>query len=355
MEADFDSDSDSGSDYLSFEESDDDEETKEEKEARERERRMVLEAAGLIVQVDVKPPPALVRARSLKKTGSIRVKTREVSEATIGPGDAMMSEHEKEKKQRRAPPAIPITPLTPTQPGVTDPVSDPHTPTTSTATEPSSATAPPRPPRRKKGKRSMSTTSSVKDLPPLPLNNDASVSPPSTSPVRTAFDPDEHARQLDDAFERYESFRNANLGGNHTGNRLSVVSAASTDTSSLYPPPSPTDKESVDTPVHRRRSLSNLSSHFPGLHTHGQGKTNEAGSGTPTSKYSHFLQFLGVGRSSTPEEGNGSGRKLIISGPIPINGSGEGESLSNSGGEQRSASPAFGSVSFCPKESQLVG
>lgn len=201
----------------------------------------------------------------------------------------------------------------------------------------------------------MSTTSSVKDLPPLPLNNDASVSPPSISPVRTAFDPDEHAKQLDDAFERYESFRNANLGGNHTGNRLSVVSAASTDTSSLYPPPSPTDKESVDTPVHRRRSLSNLSSHFHGLHTHGQGKIDQAGSGTPTSgsKYSHFLQFLGVGRSSTPEEGNGSGRKLIISGPIPISGSGEGESLSNAGGEQKSASPAFGSVSFCPKEPHI--
>lgn len=248
MEAGYDSDSDSGSDYLSFEESDDDEETKDEKEARERERRMVLEAAGLIVQVDgsVKPPASLVRARSLRKTEGLRVKTREVSEATVGPGpggDTSLSDHEKEKKQRRAPPAVPVIPSTSAQPG--DTVSDPITTdmSASGSVNVGLTTAPPRPPRRKSGKRSTSTTSPLKGLPPLPTNH-TSISPPY-SPVQT-FDPDEHARQLDDAFERYESFRNAKLSGSHEGNRLSVISATSTDASSLHPPSSPTDRESVE-------------------------------------------------------------------------------------------------------------
>ncbi len=49
-----------GSDYLSFDESDIEDtypETKAEREAREHERQLVLEAAGLIVKQDVKPPP----------------------------------------------------------------------------------------------------------------------------------------------------------------------------------------------------------------------------------------------------------------------------------------------------------
>lgn len=59
-----DSDSESGdSDYMSFESSDDDDEgpsypeTKAEREARAHERQLVLEAAGLILKQDVKPPP----------------------------------------------------------------------------------------------------------------------------------------------------------------------------------------------------------------------------------------------------------------------------------------------------------
>lgn len=46
----------SDSDYLSFDESDA-EETEAERKAREHERQLVLEAAGLIVKEDVKPPP----------------------------------------------------------------------------------------------------------------------------------------------------------------------------------------------------------------------------------------------------------------------------------------------------------
>ncbi|KAK0492066.1 hypothetical protein EDD18DRAFT_1080080 [Armillaria luteobubalina] len=57
MDADTETD---GSDYLSFAESDIEDtypETKAEREAREHERQLVLEAAGLIVKQDVKPPP----------------------------------------------------------------------------------------------------------------------------------------------------------------------------------------------------------------------------------------------------------------------------------------------------------
>ncbi|KAJ7500362.1 hypothetical protein B0H11DRAFT_1908822 [Mycena galericulata] len=55
-------DSDSDSDYLSFDGSA--EESEADFEAREHERQLVLEAAGLIVQKDVKPPPRPVRRRS---------------------------------------------------------------------------------------------------------------------------------------------------------------------------------------------------------------------------------------------------------------------------------------------------
>ncbi|KAK0227784.1 hypothetical protein IW262DRAFT_1445704 [Armillaria fumosa] len=58
-DADADTETD-GSDYLSFDESDIEDtypETKAEREAREHERQLVLEAAGLIVKQDMKPPP----------------------------------------------------------------------------------------------------------------------------------------------------------------------------------------------------------------------------------------------------------------------------------------------------------
>jgi hypothetical protein len=57
-EEDSDSDADSDSDYVSFENDETD------FEAREHERQLVLEAAGLIVQKDVKPPPRPIRRRS---------------------------------------------------------------------------------------------------------------------------------------------------------------------------------------------------------------------------------------------------------------------------------------------------
>lgn len=337
---DSDSDSDSGSDYLSFQESEDDEETKEEKEARERERRMVLEAAGLIVQVDkhVKPPPALVRARSLKK--------REISEGIVGPGGEIVEEPGKEK--RRPPPAIPISPSQSTEPADIVVTSFATAISSMSAAGPSSepGTRPPRPPRRRHNKRSLSSASSMKDLPPIPADREEP----------KGFDPDEHAKRLDDAFERYESFRNANLGGNYDANRLSVVSGTSTDTSSLYPPSSPTttmgsgsaSKETDKGSAHRRHSWGDLSAHFHGLHSHpGHGKGEESGAGASGgggSRYSHLFQFLNMSRSKTPE--GGAGRKFVISGPMAMNG-GEGEGASSGVGEVRSESPAFGSVCCC--------
>lgn len=64
----------SGDDYFSVADADDSEEENEIEEgtdadwdAREKERQRVLEAAGLIVNQDVKPPPRLARARSARQ------------------------------------------------------------------------------------------------------------------------------------------------------------------------------------------------------------------------------------------------------------------------------------------------
>lgn len=56
--------------YLSFSDSDDEkigEESVEDRRARENERQLVLQAAGLVVNEDVKPPASLTRARSERK------------------------------------------------------------------------------------------------------------------------------------------------------------------------------------------------------------------------------------------------------------------------------------------------
>ncbi|KAF8638846.1 hypothetical protein AX17_001904 [Amanita inopinata Kibby_2008] len=201
--------SDSASDYLSFESDGgvDVADAKAEHEARERERerQKVLEAAGLIVTQDVRPPPELVRTRS------------------------------KNTKHRPAP-AVP---------------------------------------HRCSVRQNNSYT---KDLPPVP---DLELM--------------DHATRLEDAFDRFESFRNQQL----SNNRLSVIS---TDSVNLAPP---TTSTLGTNPLARTTSREN----------EGQGK------------YSHFLHFF-----KTPEIEKRSSSTLTISAPI----SGIPQDASRSG------SPGFG-------------
>jgi len=206
-------DSDSDSDYLSFDDIDN-QESDTTKEARERARQLVLEAAGLIVNQDIKPPP---------------------------------------RPKRRSAPAAP---------------------------------------RR--------VPSEHKDLPPVP---DPEAGPdPEVEKV-------DHEANLDDAFARYESFRNtqSNL------NRLSVVS---TDSGTL--PSSPTATISTMT----------MSS------TH-------SGSGEGSGRYSQFLQFLKSG-SKTPEGERKSVATLNISAPI-LNVNLSAQSTPQDG-PSRPNSPSFGMV-----------
>jgi actin cytoskeleton-regulatory complex protein PAN1 len=186
---DFDSDSDS--EYVSF---DDIEDQASDKETRERERQLVLEAAGLVVNQDAKPPP---------------------------------------KPKHRPAPCVPQPVL-----------------------------------------------SRQKTLPRVP---DSKAEP----------DPDiekvDYEASLDDAFARYESFRNtqSNL------NRLSVIST-----------------ESGTSPVSPTPTISSMAMSL----TH-------SGGGESSSRYSHFLQFLKSG-NKTPEGERRSVATLNISAPIMnLNGS----------------------------------
>ena len=200
-----DSDSDSDSDYVSFE----DEESDSTKKARERERQLVLEAAGLVVNQDVKPPP---------------------------------------KPKHRPAPSVP---------------------------QPSS-------------RRIV--------LPPVP---DPTAGPdPEVEKV-------DYKTSLDDAFARYESFRNtqSNL------NRLSVISTES-GTSSISPTPM------AMSPIH-------------------------SGSGESSSRYTHFLQFLKSG-NKTPEGERRSVATLNISAPI-MNLNGSNQSIPQDV-PPRLNTPSFGMV-----------
>lgn len=216
-------DSDSDSDYLSFDESDNEEsdhhDIKAEREAREHERQLVLEAAGLIVNQDVKPPPRLILMRN------------------------------KSNKKRRPPPTAPRL-------------------------------------------SSRASTPSMKELPPVPPPGPESETEPDQEPI-------DHARRLDDAFDRYESFRK-NQGT--ASNRMSVASSLSLETV----PASPT--------------TSTMSSAAPSQSREGESRS-----------YSSFLHFLG--RSRTPVEGE-KRTTLNISGPITH--------ISND--PSRTNSPAFGTV-----------
>ena len=210
-----DSDSDSDSNYISFD-GIEDEVLDNTKETRERERQLVLEAAGLVVNQDVKPPP--------------------------------------KQKHRPAPPIPQLV------------------------------------------------SSRYKDLPLVP--------DPEAEPDQEVENVD-HEASLDDAFARYESFRNnqSNL------NRLSVIS---TDSGNLPGSPTPT--------------ISSFSMSMS--HTHSGGSES-------SSRYSHFLQFLKSG-NKTPERNPKTVATLNISAPIMT------VSASNQSTVQdvpsRSNSPSFGMV-----------
>lgn len=209
-----DSSESSDEDYFSVADSEDEQvETDADWEAREKERQRVLEAAGLIVNEDVKPPPRLERTRSARK--------------------------------RRTPPAAP------------------H-------------------------RSSIISDSSSKDLPPVP--------DPEPSPV-------DHSTRLDDAFDRYETFKQQ-AQQTPNSNRLSVASSFETAQSSLGSP------------------AVSLAPSTSGLSKDGEGRS-----------YSHLLNFLG---RKTPGSDGPEKRTLTISAPI----------MNNPDSPSRENSPAFGSVSL---------
>lgn len=205
-----DEDESSDSDYYSATDDSDDEgvegDSNKDREAREKERQRVLEAAGLIVNEDVKPPPKVERARSTRI--------------------------------RRPAPAAPQ-------------------------------------------RSSVISNTSVKDLPPVPQNEDGPIEP---------------TVRLDDAFDRYEAFKKTQS----SNNRLSVASSFETG------PSSPT---------------SGSPSITPSISRDGEGRG-----------YIHLLSFLG---RKTPANETSERRTLNISAPI----------LNISDSPSRDNSPAFGSVS----------
>jgi actin cytoskeleton-regulatory complex protein PAN1 len=190
-------------------------ETSEERAAREKERQAVLEAAGLIVRQDVKPPPRPARKKLDSETPS--------------------------SKRRRPAPAAP--------------------------------------------QRASISSISSKDLPPIPE--------PEPEPVDVN-------RHLDDAYDRYESFKK----------HKASLSLHSID---LAPPVSPT------------ASITTTS-------TTGPSKESDS-----TSRaYSQILNFLG---RRTPANESESKPRLIISAPILSPPPGAGQEPARGG------SPAFGTVS----------
>ena len=214
----------SDEDYFSAADSEDEQgETDADWEVREKERQRVLEAAGLILNEDVKPPPRLERARSTRK--------------------------------RRPPPAAP--------------------------------------------RRSSIISNSLvsKDLPPVPDSE------PS---------PADHSTRLDDAFDRYEAFKQQTP----TSNRLSIASSFETAHSSLSGSP-----------------VVSLAPSTSGLSKDGEGRS-----------YSYLLNFLG---RKTPGSDGLEKRTLTISSPI----------MNNPDSPSRENSPAFGSVSvlnLCILSTDLV-
>jgi hypothetical protein len=239
-QTDNDSDSDdSDSDYLSFEDNDDDndEEAAAAKEAREREKQRVLEAAGLIVNQNVGPPPLRPKARSIK---------------------------------RRPAPAAP---------------------------------------RRE--------PSFHKDLPPVPDTEPEPDPDPEPEPAPII----SHEARLDDAFARYESFKNSHAA--NAMNRLSVVSTDSTSGTTMSPTVSSASAMSL---------------------APSQGSQKDTGGGE--GRYSNFLHFL-TGGKGQGEGGSGERRtaaSLNISAPMMINSASNQSTPQD--GPSRSNSPSFGMVCF---------
>jgi hypothetical protein len=209
-------DESSDSDYQSFADDSDDEEdnqeSKAEREAREHERQLVLQAAGLIVKKDVKPPPRPPRP-------------------TAG-------------QRRRPAPAAP----------------------------------------------DRSILSTGKDLPQVP----------------DEIDPN---RRIDDAFDRYESFRHTH--GNVNLNRLSVASIETTASSSSISTLAPSGSW--------RDSVSSAPTSL----------APSASRDSESSGYSHLLHFLG---RRTPVSDSDGRARPVISGPI----------LNKTVTPPRENSPAFG-------------
>ena len=143
------------------------------------------------------------------------------------------------------------------------------------------------------------TFSISKDLPPVPVLEE-----PEPEEI-------DHATRLDDAFARYESFRNAQLNQN----RLSVVSTDSSNT--------------ISTVTASPTSLTSPTVLSP---SHSQGKESEGG------RYSHFLHFLT--RSKTPEQGDKKAT-LVISAPIMSTST---SAASFADEPSRTNSPSFGTV-----------
>jgi len=320
----FDSDSDSSSDYLSFEDSeneggvDGDDRSggghgnkayhhKADKEARERERQRVLEAAGLIVQRDVGPPP-------------VRPPRSRQASASSSPASRM-------GKRRPAPAA---------------------------------------PQRMPSGV--------YKELPPVPpaLDAESGLVSDERRGVETGVDDEvteeaeveveeeaeevlTHEARLDDAFARYESFKNAQANQlAEANNRLSVVS---TD-SSITMPASPTTTIS---------SMSTSQTQQPPLMVHmhmhkdkdkdKDHSTAAASSPSSTSsnsegRYAHFLNFLtnsgsrATANSNTTSGEGGERRRSVgllnISGPIMTKSNNSSFQTTPQDGPSRANSPAFG-------------
>ena len=263
------SDDDDDSDYLSFDEDNREnvEVSEEERMARERERQMVLEAAGLLIVQSADdpsgPPPPPPPRRVLTRTRS----------KIAGRGKRQTATDESPEPASEKPVLPPLVTV----------VEDDQT---ADVESPAKRRPPPARPVRRRPTRRLSSN---KDLPPLP---------PPTPTV-------DHATQLDDAYARYEAFRNSQVQqqDSTSNNRLSVISTDSTMTNSS-PTTSFTLVSMPDGGSPNRSDAASIASKDDCHHSH---------------RHSRFLNLL---RAKTPEpasneESQGS-RRLTISGPMPL-------------------------------------
>ncbi|KAF9481352.1 hypothetical protein BDN70DRAFT_912316 [Pholiota conissans] len=161
-----------------------------------------------------------------------------------------------------------------------------------------------------------------KDLPPVP---DAEPPEAETEPEHEpAPEPISHEARLDDAFARYESFKNLHAAGM---NRLSVISTESTSGTAV----SPTATTTATIP-----SSASVMSLSPS-----QSSQKESGGGSGgEGKYSNFLHFLTGGKGESAERERRTVSSLNISAPIMINSPSNQSTPQD--GPSRSNSPSFG-------------